>query len=142
MKAIEYLEQIEKLDTLIENKLFEKERWKCIALGTSANSGGERVQSSGSSAKMEDAVHRYIEIEEEIDRIIGKYVDKKQEITDKIEQLPLEEYNLLHKRYVQFISLKECADIMGKSYSWVTHNHRKALKDLQNILDGGGKSGL
>lgn len=135
MTAKEYLEQIKKLDKLIENKMYEKIQWKSIATGTSASTGGERVQSSGNPQKMECAVTRYIEIESEIDALIDEYVDKKKGIIANIEKLPAQEYDLLHKVYVQDVNFSDVADMCDKTYSWVTTVHGRALQHLQVIID-------
>ena len=135
MKAKEYLEQLRKLDKLIENKLAEKERWQCIATTTTAQLSGERVQSSGNQQKMADAVCRYIELESEINACIDRFVDQRQEIIATIEMLDVEAYDLLHKMYVQYLTLQDAADAMDKSYSWVATMHGTALKRVQRILD-------
>lgn len=136
MEAKQFLNQLKKLDKMIENKLAEKARWKALALGTTAQNGGERVQSSGSQQKMADAVCRYIDIEKEIDEQIDKLVDTRQEVISVIEKLKTTEYDLLHKVYVQYLSLYEVADIYGNTYSWATTVHGRALKNVQAILDG------
>ncbi len=135
MKAKEYLEQLRKLDKLIENKLAEKERWQCIATTTTAQLSGERVQSSGNQQKMADAVCRYIELESEINACIDRFVDQRQEIIETIEMLKVKEYDLLHKVYVQYISLQDVGGMIGKSYSWVKTMHGIALQHVQRILD-------
>jgi len=135
MEAKKFLKQLEKLDRMIENKLAEKQQWKAIATGTTASIGGERVQSSGSQQKMADAVSRYVDIEREIDEQIDKLIDTKQDVISVIEQLNTIEYDLLHKVYVQYIKLYEVPDIFGKTYSWATTVHGRALKKVQKILD-------
>lgn len=140
MKAKEYLEQLRKLDKLIENKLAEKERWQCIATSTTAQLSGERVQSSGNQQKMADAVCRYIELESEINACIDRFVDQRQEIIATIEMLDVAEYDLLHKIYVQYMTLQETAALLDKSYTWVTTMHGTALKNVQRILDEREKS--
>lgn len=136
MRAKDFLGQLKKLDKLIENKIIEKEQWKSIALGTTANSDGERVQSSGSQQKMADAVDRYIDIEKEIDACIDRLIERKMRVIGVIEQLDIVEYDLLHKVYVQYITLDEAAARIGKSYSWATSTHGRALANVQKILDG------
>lgn len=136
MTAKEYLSQIKKLDRLIENKMYEKEQWKHIATCTNSRASGERVQSSGNKQKMECAVTRYVEIEEEIDALIDKFINKKQEIISTIEQLPAQEYDILHKVYVQGMNLAEVADMEDKTYSWATTIHGNALNNVQRIIDG------
>lgn len=135
MDAKQFLRQLKKLDKMIENKLAEKARWKEIAFGTSAKMDGEKVQSSGSQQKMADAVCRYVDIEREIDEQIDTLIDTKQDVINVIEKLNTTEYDILHKMYVQYMSLYDVADIYEKSYSWATTVHGRALKNVQAILD-------
>lgn len=135
MKAKEYLQRIRKVDTIIQNKLIEKERWFALATSTTTSSSGERVQASGSQQKMADSVLRYIEVERQIDECIDLLIDAKQDVVSTIETLPTIEYDLLHKVYIQFRSLGEVAAAQGKTYSWATTVHGRALKHVQDILD-------
>lgn len=135
MDAKQFLRQLKKLDKMIENKLAEKARWKAIATGTTAQMGGEKVQSSGSQQKMADAVCRYVDIEKEIDEQIDNLIDTRQDVISVIERLNTTEYDILHKMYVQYLSLYDVADIYNKSYSWATTVHGRALKNVQAILD-------
>ena len=105
-----FLQQLKKLDKMIENKLIEREQWNSIALGTTSHSDGERVQSSGSQQKMADAIGRYIDIESEIDRCIDKLIATKQDVINVIEQLNTTEYDLLHVVYVQYLTLEDFAE--------------------------------
>ena len=133
MKAKDYLGQIKKIDRLIDNKLAEVEHWKAVASGTTAQSEGERVQAMGSKQKMADAVARYMDMEAEINA--DRLVDIRQEVIKTIEQLPAIEYDVLHKIYVQYKEFYEIADVMKKSYSWVTTIHGRGLAKVQKIID-------
>ena len=136
-EAIDFLEQVEKLDALIRNKFVERQQWRDMALGITANMDGERVQSSGSKSKIENAVVRCVDMEAEIDRLVDEYVDRKREVLQVIELLdsPIE-YNLLHMKYIQGKSLQEIADHYKKEYGWSTTTHGRALAKVQAILDG------
>ena len=129
-----FLKQIRKLDALIKNKIAEREQWKEIALGTSVQLN-ERVQFHGSQQKMADAVGKYIDIEKEIDQCIDNLIAKKQEVINVIEQLNAVEYDILHKVYVQYLTLHEVAYSIDKSYSSVTSIHGRALVNVKKILD-------
>lgn len=134
MRAKEYLEQIEMLDALIENKQAEVQRWRDIANNTTVNMSRERVQSSGSHDTVANAICTYLDIErEEVDTLIAK----RKSIIGVIEQLPPIEYDLLHKVYVQHFTLKDVAAMKDLSYSWATTTHGIALKMVQNILNKG-----
>lgn len=131
-----YLEQVEKLDAIITNKLIEKQQWKDIALGITANMDGERVQSSGSKDKMGEAVLKCIDIETEIDRLIDKLIDLKKDVIQTIEELySPTEYNVLHMRFIQYKDLQEIADHYGKDYDWAKLTCKRGCDHVQAILN-------
>lgn len=130
-----YLEQVEKLDSIIKNKLIEKQQWKDIAFGITANMDGERVQSSGAKSKMADAINKCVDMEAEIDRLIDKLIDTKKDVIQTIEQLysPIE-YNVLHLRYIQYKTLQEIADHYGRDYDWAKLTCKRGCDHVQVIL--------
>lgn len=145
-----FLNQLKKLDAMIENKMIEREQWKAIAEGVTAGGTSvivldkkgkqqlhnmEKVQSSGNPQKMADAIHKMIEIDDEIDLCIDKLIDAKKDVLSVIEKLPAAEYDIIHKIYVQHLNLYEVAALSDRSYSSITTLHGRALKMVQNILD-------
>lgn len=56
-----FLEQVRRFDTMIQNKLIEKQQWMEMATSITANTDGERVQSSGAKSKMADAVIKCVD---------------------------------------------------------------------------------
>lgn len=135
MKSKEYLLQIRKYDTLINNKLAEIYHWKTVACSTGTYSEGERVQSSGNPHKMESAVDMYADMQAEITADIDKFIDLKREVIKTIEVLPVTEYDILHKIYVQGQTLDEVAENYDKSRRWADSVHGRALASLQRLLD-------
>ena len=135
-EAQTFLEQPEKLDIQIRNKLIEKQQWHDIALGITASMEGERVQSSGGKSKMANAVEKCVDMEAEIDGLVDELIDVKKDVIQTIEKLdsPIE-YNLLHMRYIQYISLQEIADHYNRDYGWATTTHGRALKSVQAVMD-------
>ena len=134
-KAKEFLNEIKKLNTLIENKRIEREQWRDIALSVTGRMEGERVQSSGNQQKMETSVINGVEIEREIEESIVRYQRRKQEIIKVIEQFPVIQYDVLHRLYIQGFSLQEVADAKKCTYSNITTIHGQALAGVQRILD-------
>ena len=116
--------------------MIEVEQWKAVALGTTANMDGDRVQSSGSKQQMSEAINKYIDIQREINNSIDDLLATKYDVISVIEQLPTQEYDLLHKVYVQGLSFQETAEKMNRSYSWVAAVHGRALLNVQRIMDG------
>lgn len=135
MTAKEFLRQVKKLDRLIENKMIEVQQWKEIAENTTANLSGERVQSSHNPHRIADAIGRYVDLEAEIKRDIEAYIAAKKDVISVIEQLEVTEYDILHKIYVQHLTLDDVADNYDRTYSWVTTIHGQAVKHVQDILN-------
>ena len=131
-----YLEQPEKLDIQIRNKLIEKQQWHDIALGITANMEGERVRSSGAKSKMADAVRKCVDTEAEIDSLVDELIDTKKDVIQTIEKLdsPIE-YNVLHMRYIQYLSLQEIADHYNRDYGWATTTQGRALKSVRKVME-------
>ena len=105
--------------------------WLEMAEGVSSPVGGERVQTSKEYHPMENKVVEATMIDAEI----AMLKEEKKAIVKTIEQLPPDEYDLLHKVYVQGKSLKEVQADHGMSYSWATTMHRKAKRDLEKLIN-------
>lgn len=135
MQAKEFMERVKLLDKMIENKQVEIMQWKTMALNTVAHSDGDRVQTSGSKQKMADAVDRYVDLEREASECINKLIESKREVLNIIEQLKPDEYDVMHKIYIQYYTLKETAYKCGISYSNVTTIHGRALQNIQRMLE-------
>lgn len=130
-----YLEQVEKLDVLIECKQIEKRQWRDLALSITASMGGERVQASGSHSKMANAVTKCLGAEDDIAEVVDRLIAAKRDVVHTIEQVENPtEYKILHMRYIQHLSLKTIADHYGSDYTWATTCHGRALKSVEDIL--------
>ena len=137
-EAKDYLWGIKRRDTLIQNKRSEKAYWEEImyerATSTTSQMSADRVQSSGSKHKMADTVDNCVDHVRKIENRIKELFAEMDEIIADIESLPEMESDILHKVYVQYMSLKEVAASRGESYSTVTTNHGIALKMISDIL--------
>ncbi len=132
--VIDFLQQIGKNEVIIQNKLIEVQQWKALAESITSILTPDKVQTSSSQQKLAEAVEKYISIENEINEYIDKLYDAKKEVVSQIEKLEAVDYDVLHKIYVQFMTLQEVADACEKSYSWVQKQHIKALENLKKIL--------
>lgn len=139
MTSKEYLKrlarQLEKLETMISNKIEEQAKWKAISLNITSHSDGQRVQSSGNKQKMADAIDRRIDIEREINTLIDQLYDTRRELLDVIEQLNVDEYDVLYKRYIQRMTFDEIGFAKGQSKSWTTTVHGRGIENVQRIID-------
>lgn len=135
MRAKEYLKEIARIEKMIENKKEDMERWRDIALNITGNYSGERVQGSGNQQKMATAVINRVDLQREIEGHIVSLYRKRQEIIGVLEQLPLQDYDLLYKIYVNGETLNDMAGERGCSYSNITTLHGMALKKVQRLID-------
>lgn len=131
MKAETFLNRLECLDDLIENKMEELKQWESLAIGTGAMSDGERVQTSTTGDKMSNAVIQCIETKKMIE-ILSE--EKKRKIS-VLESLETRYYNLLHKVYVQHMTLTEAYRRCGISKKTGSNLHKAAKESLQKKLD-------
>lgn len=133
MTAKEYLYQIEKLDRLIENKKAEAQMWREIATNISVNMSGERVQSSGSTDTVANAMCKAMDLDNEAER----YERKRAAIISTIERLDAVLYDVLHKIYVQGFAIKQVAAHYHKCREWASRKHGEALEALEVLLNKG-----
>lgn len=135
MTAKEYLEQIELMDTKINNKLVELYQLRCLTTSITAPTDKEAVQTSGNKDKIGSIVAKIVDLENEINSMIDDFITIKQGCISTIEKInnPLL-YNILHKHYVQYKSLVEIANEENYSYQYIVEAHGSALKAVKNNL--------
>jgi exonuclease VII large subunit len=141
MKAIDYLEQIEKMDAKIETKMEELERLQTLAEKTTASLGGERVQASANQQKLEDCVIKIMKAQSELNASIDRFVDYKKEAMELIDHAcDADSIRLLYKRYFSYMKWEEIAVDMNYTYQWISGGlHQRALSQVQKALDERGK---
>lgn len=140
-EAQAFLARVGMLDALVENKLIEHRQWRDLATNITANMGGEKVKSSSTTtSKMEDAVVKCIMCEGEIAEAVDRLIAEKKKVVRVLEHLySPTEYRVLHMRYIQHIGFADIAEKLDRDYTWVTTTHGRALKHVQEILNGGTK---
>lgn len=147
MKAKEYLQQLQRLDTVINQKIKELGdlRLKSRNVG-SIDYSKERVQTSPSGdAPFVKLIGRIIDLEQEINAEIDAFVDDKHKIINQIQGLKNSKYiEILYKHYVEFKRLEVVAVEMNFTYQYVVELHGYALKDFQttyeNLLNSYGEN--
>ena len=136
MDAREYLEEIKRHDVLINNKLAEVQQLRCLVVSVTAPIGGEGVQGTKQTDRMGDTIAKIIDLENEINAEIDKFIDMKRERIALIQQIPKQlQYDLIHNHYVQYKSLVDFAKEKNYSYAWILEVHDEALSAVQRLLD-------
>lgn len=133
MTAKEYLQQLERADVIIEQKMKEQadleELSKCV---WAIDYGKDRVSSSGTGdAPFVNPVLKIVMLEQEINAEIDKYVDLKRKITGEIQSLQDPQFiKVLFKRYVEYKGFDKIAVELECSERNVYTIHGQALKDF------------
>lgn len=139
MDAVAFLAKFYNCEKKVKNKIYERDFWHGISVSVSAYPDGERVQSSGNPQKMSDAVDTCVDMQREINTAVAELAAEMKDVLSVIQQLPTDEYDVLHKRYIQHMTNNDVAACFGKGASWASTIHVKGCKSVQRILDGRGK---
>lgn len=140
MNVEAWLNQVRKIDQLIDAKLEERDRLKAIATDISAKPlDGMPFSNTGTvSQRMPNAIINLIELAHEIDRLIDSYIDYKSQVVSMLEKLPEKEYGVLHRHYIRYMTWEQIADDMCYSSVQIWRIKKNALKNLQKILQCNG----
>jgi len=145
LTAIDYLNQVKVLDSLIMNKTAEQEQLRELAEKiTQANDG--MPHATGASDKIGNAVAGLVDLQNETAVLVATFKDILQDVVKHIEMLPEEQYKILHCKFIRkrkeldnhrswYYSWEEVAEIVGYSESQVYRIKKKAIRNLQKILD-------
>lgn len=136
MRAKDFLQRVGKIDRLILNKTDEIERWRTMAESTTAPISGDRVQSSSDQQKMANAVINMVTIDDELTAEIDQLKQARRDVIAVIEKLNANQYDIMHKIYIQGMTFQQVADLKGRTRGAISNMHRKAIKNVQAILDG------
>lgn len=135
--AKEYLQQIELYDAQIKNKCDEIANLRSMAMSVTATlrpDGGS--PSGGVSDKVGNSVAKIVDMQQEINRDIDRFIDYKKEVLSLIDKIKSpDEIRLLHLRYFQYKPWEEIAVIMNYTYRNVCYIHSRALQSVGKLLE-------
>ena len=132
MDTKQYLQQISRLDRMIQNKLAEISQLRELAMSVSAVKNEERVQNTPNFDKIGTAYCKIEEMEEKLDKLIDEFVDKKNLIISQIDKIENETYyEILFARYIEKKTFEKIADEMNYSFRNTTRLHGLALREFE-----------
>ena len=132
MDTKQYLNQISRLDRMIQNKLAEISQLRELAMSVSAVKNEERVQTTPNFDKIGTAYCKIEEMEEKLDKLIDEFVDKKNLIISQIDKIENETYyEILFARYIEKKTFEKIADEMTYSWRQVIRLHGRALQEFE-----------
>lgn len=134
MDVCEWLNQVRKLDELIDAKIVERDQLFAMATRMTPNLDGMPHVKGTVSDPVGEAVVRLVAMGEEINKLIDRFVDQKKEVVRVLEQLPAKEYSVLHRYYIRYMTLEEIAADMNYSVMQIWRIKEKGLKMLLNVM--------
>lgn len=135
MTSKEYLLQARFLDASIRTKVEQIESLNGLATSCTAVISDMPRNPNRGGSRLEDAVLKIIDLQEEIKTDMIALVNLKREIMDVIKSVSsLELQTILEKRYLSFISWERTAVELGYSIQHTYRLHDAALQEVDEIL--------
>ena len=133
MKIKEYLMQAY-IDQRINSKLEQIAALHDLATKATVTYSDMPKSPNRSGSKIEDAIIKIMDLEDEINRDIDKLVDLKTDITHLIKNLDSHEHQIiLEQRYLYFKPWEQIAVDMGYSIQHTFRLHDAALTELERF---------
>lgn len=134
MDTKQYLQQIERLDKMIQNKLSDIYKLKTMACNVTVSNDSDRVQTTPDKDRLGSMVAKITDLEKETDMLIDRFVDLKKEIMIIISMVKSERHReILSKKYLELKSIYEIAEELGITDRGCKKAHKKALDEFEKI---------
>ena len=131
MRAKRYLQEIQRLEELLNQRLEELSSLKAM-YGLRGCNLSEKVQTSTKGDALESSVIKYVELQDKVNTMIDEFVDKKNKIISQIQSLTDTRcIKILYMRYIRYMSFESIAVELCYSYDHIRRLHAKALKDFE-----------
>lgn len=150
MNAYEYLQQVKDADAMIDEKKAElRELWTLATSMTKANDG--MPSSRGVSDKVGNTTQKIIKAKEQTIAQIDKYIEIRGDVIRHIDMLPTKQRTVMHWLYVRkrenrrknqswYYTWQEVAENLGCTEQNIANIRKRAIKNLQKILDSEEKN--
>ena len=134
MNTKQYLKQISRLDRMIQNKLGELYKLKSMACSITIAPKDTNIQTSSDKDKLGSTVAKIVDLETEIDNMVGEFVDKRRKIVDQIDNMENDDYyHVLSMRYIEGKKFEDISKETKWSERQVFRLHDKAISDFERI---------
>lgn len=132
MTTKDYLNQISRINRMINNKIVELSQLKELACSISAVSGEDRVMVTPNFDKIGTKQAKIDEMERNIDALVDEYIIKRDKIVSQIDSMEDENvYNVLFLRYIEKKTFEVIATEMNYSWRQTIRLHGIALKKFE-----------
>ena len=133
MTAREYLSEVQRLQTVIEQKQERiKEIRESVSTVRAVRFDLEKVQGGGHTDKIGEAVVKSVDLEKEVENDIVNLVYRQHDITNQIHKVDNLNYmKILYKRYIEGKDFQTIANEIPLTYEYALNLHGKALKAFE-----------
>lgn len=132
MTTKDYLNQVSRLDSMIQNKMSEILQYRELSVSLSAVSSDIKVRTSPDMDKIGNSIARLDEMEKQLDEMIDHFVDKKTHIIAQIDAVKDEVYyQVLFARYIEKKTFEKIAMELNYSLRQISRVHEKALAEFE-----------
>lgn len=139
MNAKEYLSQALWLDQMIESKLDQLETLRGLSMKVTSSFSDDKVTGgNNNNYRLESAIVKVIELEEEINADFNRLIDLKKTIQHTINKMENINYQiLLEMRYINGKNWEDIAQQLNYNNRTVFKVHGKALKQFERVNASG-----
>ena len=135
MTTKQYLNQVHRLDQIINNKLSEIYQLKNLVCSISVSSDSDRVQTSSDQDPLGNAVAKIVDLENEVNDCIDHFSEKRRKIIMQIDSIENQmQYQILFSRYIERKTFEKIADDNGYSVRQIIRIHGEALLQFEKAF--------
>lgn len=132
MTTKDYLNQISRLNRMINNKMVELAQLKELACSISSITNEERVMTTQNFDRIGTKQAKIDEMERKIDALVDDYIIKRDQIVSQIDSMEDENvYNVLFSKYIEKKTFEVIATEMNYSWRQTIRLHGIALKKFE-----------
>lgn len=132
MTTKDYLNQISRLNRMINNKLIELAQLKELACSISSITNEEKVMTTTNFDRIGAKQAKIDEMERKIDALVDDYIIKRDQIVSQIDSMEDENvYNVLFSKYIEKKTFEVIATEMNYSWRQTIRLHGIALKKFE-----------
>lgn len=133
-KVKEYLNQVRESDKLIDLKQKRLDELRQLSIAVrSPDYSGDRVQTSPSGDSIPRIIAKIVDLQEEINADIDRFIDLKAEVMHVVDILPSDEQEVLYAKYFEYKSMPKVAAEIPCHIRTAKHIHKKALEHLASL---------
>lgn len=130
--VVEWLESVKKLDELIVAKEVEYDQLMTMATKITPVITG-MPHGGGVTDKVGNYAIKLAQLAQETNAAWDRYIDQRSEVIRILEKLPANEYGVLHREYIRYMTQEDIARDMGYSTVQIWRIKQSALAILKNM---------